>query len=427
MLRTPFHRSANVIRRGGLMLLAIVGPALCFFDAVHAGERKPLKVFVLAGQSNMQGHAHVRTFDAMRLNDQAAPLLEKMLDADGEPVVCQDVWISSIGSSEIEQHGRLTIGYGAERGGPKIGPEFTFGIYLHQTLKEPILLIKTAWGGKSLNTDFRPPGVEPYQFNEQQLELFQRQDKDIEELKTAKLAASGQYYQRMIEHVQHVLKDIRRVYPDYDPEQGYDLAGFVWFQGWNDMVDRGTYPNRDQPGGYAEYSRLLAQFIRDVRTDLQTPELPVVIGVLGGGGPTELYGPDQQRYRSTHQEFRQAMAAPAKMDEFDQTVVAVLTERYWDQEVVRLRQKEKTIKPRIDELKTQTNAGDLSRQASLQAIESLYKNTFSEEELTRLRESVSNGDYHYMGSASILAPIGKAFADAMATLVTKSQSSTKSN
>ena len=55
-------------------------------------------------------------------------------------------------------------------------------------------------------------------------------------------------------HVKHVLADLKRVCPDYDEKAGYDLRGFVWFQGWNDMVDRGTYPQRDKPGGYAEYS-----------------------------------------------------------------------------------------------------------------------------------------------------------------------------
>ena len=31
------------------------------------------------------------------------------------------------------------------------------------------------------------------------------------------------------------MAEIKSVYPGYDPEQGYELAGFVWFQGWNDM------------------------------------------------------------------------------------------------------------------------------------------------------------------------------------------------
>ena len=40
----------------------------------------------------------------------------------------------------------------------------------------------------------------------------------------------------MIVHVRKVLGDIKRVVPGYDEKQGCELAGFVWFQGFNDLV-----------------------------------------------------------------------------------------------------------------------------------------------------------------------------------------------
>ena len=54
---------------------------------------KPLKVFVLAGQSNMEGHGEVRTFDHIGMDPQTAPILKEMRNADGTPVVCDDVYI----------------------------------------------------------------------------------------------------------------------------------------------------------------------------------------------------------------------------------------------------------------------------------------------------------------------------------------------
>jgi len=68
---------------------------------------RPLKVFILAGQSNMQGHAHVSTFDTMGLDPKTAPILKAMRNTDGAPRVCEKVWISSIGSAEREQVGKL--------------------------------------------------------------------------------------------------------------------------------------------------------------------------------------------------------------------------------------------------------------------------------------------------------------------------------
>src|SRR5205085_5271136 len=132
-------------------------------------QAKPLKVFVLAGQSNMQGHAKVSTFDSMADDPKTAPILREMRAPDGKPRVCEKVWISSIGclgdaySDLREQKGKLTAGFGAPT--YKIGPEITFGIYMDKLLGEPLLIIKTSWGGRSLHTDFRSPIAGPYLFN----------------------------------------------------------------------------------------------------------------------------------------------------------------------------------------------------------------------------------------------------------------------
>lgn len=376
-------------------------------------QAKPLKVFVLAGQSNMQGHAQVRTFAAMGLDPKTAPILEAMQTKEGAPIVCEQVWISAIGSSPNEKFGKLTAGYGPDGRETKIGPEFTFGIYMHKLLNEPILIIKTAWGGKSLHTDFRPPSAGPFEFSTAQLETFKQQNKDIAAIQAEKAEATGHYYRLMIEHVKHVLADIKRVYPDFDPQQGHELAGFVWFQGWNDMVDGSVYPQRDQPGGFDQYSDVLAHFIRDVRRDLSAPHLPFVIGVMGVGGPTNLYAEKQQREKMVHQNFRNAMAAPAALPEFKGNVATVLTENFWDLEVVALRKKEATNKPQIDKIRQQIKDQQIDKAAGEAAIEKLYGELFTPRELVILRESVSNADYHYMGSAKIMGQIGKAFAETL--------------
>ncbi len=49
---------------------------------------KPLKVFILAGQSNMQGHANVSTLDSMADDPKTAPILKEMRNPDGTPRVC---------------------------------------------------------------------------------------------------------------------------------------------------------------------------------------------------------------------------------------------------------------------------------------------------------------------------------------------------
>ncbi len=297
--------------------------------------KAPLKVFILAGQSNMEGHAEVRTFNYIGKDPATAPLLKEMLNPDETPRVCDNVWMSYLtgpydGSANGEGLGKLTAGFGARgdqptRNGDKIGPEFTFGITMEKELKEPILIIKTAWGGRSLNTEFRPPSAGPYKLPKQVQDEWDKHPQgahgipkldDRKKWHEDKDAASGVFYRMMVEHVKKVLADPARVCPAYDPKEGYELAGFVWLQGFNDLVDGQTYPNSD----YDEYSRLLAHFIRDVRQDLSAPKLPFVIGVLGVDGEENV-------------NFRKAMAAPAAMPEFKGNVVAVDTAPFWDRAI----------------------------------------------------------------------------------------------
>ncbi len=303
-------------------------------------EAKPLKVFILAGQSNMEGHAEIRTFDYIGKDPLTAPILREMRNSDGTPRVCDKVWMSYLtgpydGSANGEGLGNLTAGFGARGDQPtklcsKIGPEFTFGIYMEKELKEPILIIKTAWGGRSLNTEFRPPSAGPYKLPREIQEQWDKHPQgahgipkleDRKKWQEDKDAASGVFYRMMIDHVKKVLADPKRVCPEYDEKAGFELAGFVWLQGFNDLVDGTTYPGPDQPGRFDEYSRLLAHFIRDVRKDLSAPKMPFVIGVLGVGGESE------------NAIFRKAMAAPADMPEFNGNVIAVKTAPFWDKDI----------------------------------------------------------------------------------------------
>ena len=102
----------------------------------------------------------------------------------------------------------------------------------------PVLIIKTAWGGKSLHTDFRPPSAGPYVPTAEELKSWAEKP----EKEKQRAAATGVYYRLMVEHVKKVLADPKRVCPEYDAAQGFEIAGFVWLQGWNAMVDPRVYP-----------------------------------------------------------------------------------------------------------------------------------------------------------------------------------------
>ena len=366
---------------------------------------KHLKVFILAGQSNMQGHVNVSTFGAMEDDRKTAPILKDMLAADGKPKVCEKIWISSIGCAgddTTEQNGKLTTGFGADS--ESIGPEFTFGIYIEKAVNEPILIIKTSWGGRSLHTDFRSPSAGPYEWSEFELNQNKERGDDIAKNKAAKVEATGVAYRMMISHVNKVLGDIKRIVPEYDPKQGYEVAGFVWFQGFNDYVSDWTYDKRDEPGGYKMYSDLLAHFIRDVRKDVKAPKMPFIIGVMGIDGEQAAKNPSPMKH------FRDAQTKVASMSEFKGSVIAVQTAPFWDDELQGLQERMETYWPDVDAKVTAEN--DDSWENKMKHMEKKYKPS----EWKKLK-GASDGGYHYLGAARIMAPIGKSFADALKPFV----------
>lgn len=381
-----------------LFLFSLAFTALC----APLLQAKPLKVFILAGQSNMEGHAESYTFPAIAKDPKTADLYKQMVDAEGKPVVCKDVWISyaygDFGGNPIgRKAGNLTAGWGSQHHNIcKIGPEFTFGITMQKHLGEPILLIKNAWGGKSLMVDFRPPSAgEPTDPKHKE--------------------KAGKYYGHMMSHVKDVLADPKKVYPDYDPKEGYEIAGFVWFQGFNDLV--GSYPGdptKKSIKDYSEYSRLLACFIRDLRKDLNTPNMPFVTGVLGVGGETKGDGAEA---------FRSAMAAPGQMDEFKDTVANVYTHEFWPADIDAIKAKVTAATAELGKqnnvLKMRAKKGeDVKEEAAKLAaeIKAVGDSALSEDEKFLLKNGSSNQGFHYHGSAKFFAQAGKSFADALVGL-----------
>ena len=198
-------------------------------------------------------------------------------DKDGKWVARDDVSIWYLG-----RKGKLAPGFGAKRS--LIGPELGFGHVIGDAFEEPVLFIKTAWGGKSLQKDFRPPSSG---------------------------GEVGPFYTEMIKHVKEVLGDLKNLFPDIAGD-GYEIAGFAWHQGWNDGCSMPAC---------LEYEENLANLIRDVRKDLGVENLPFVIADSGFGGKNQKV---DRRLK-----IRAAQAAPAEYPEFKGKVYCVQTEEFF--------------------------------------------------------------------------------------------------
>ena len=220
------------------------------------------------------------TLEFLMRDPAKASLLKHLKDAQGRWTVREDVWVRYKPEHGPVKAGPLTLGFTVYGGRHHFGPELQFGHVLGDYFDNQVLLIKTAWGGKSLYRDFRPPSSG---------------------------GTVGPYYTKMLADIREALAELKTDFPNYDGG-GYELAGFVWYQGWND----GCEPRTAVP----EYEQNLVNFIRDVRKDLNAPRLPFVIG--------ELTGPWVQA-PGEWATLRKAQAAAAARPEFRGTVVFVET------------------------------------------------------------------------------------------------------
>lgn len=216
---------------------------------------KPVKVFILAGQSNMQGYGIIDAGKDEDLVHAGKKDFKHFKDAHGDWVERKDVWYFERDGNRVSN---LKVGYGAtaKRFGPKIGPELAFGHTVGKEFDEQVLLIKCAWGGQAIAGPWRPPSAGP------------NPDPDFPKEFT------GNRYREMLEIVSDVTSNLKKYYPDYQG-QGFELAGFFWHQGWNDAT---------KPAFVAEYEKNLIHFVADVRKDFGVENLPFIVATSGMGG-----------------------------------------------------------------------------------------------------------------------------------------------
>ncbi|YCM42707.1 sialate O-acetylesterase [Verrucomicrobiaceae bacterium 227] len=328
---------------------------------LQAGEG-PVRVYILAGQSNMEGKAQNKLLE----HQATAPETKEHfahLRKDGKWIEREDVFIKYFG-----RHGKLTIGYGSQ---DRTGVELEFGNVMGNHLEEPVLLIKTAWGGHSLFRNFRPPsaGLPSKEALEAELEnarkAVQRNNEKhkrdnpmptMEEIQSK----YGLSYREMLREVKETLKNRDALFPELKGRE-MQVAGFVWFQGWNDQYN----------GAEKEYAANMGHLIRDLRKDLGVPGLPVVIGVMGQNGSKEAKGPMKM--------IQEAQLGMEEMEEFKGNVKAVRTDVLVDQ-----------------------------------AAEALYPDW--KKDTTAWEKVGSDHGYHYLGSAIWFQRMGGAFGKAMLDL-----------
>ncbi|MDB4537520.1 hypothetical protein N9230_02790 [Akkermansiaceae bacterium] len=258
---------------------------------LEKGKRYPIFITYLKGgsaalwlkQIDLKGHG-----DLESLNKEGK--YTWFSDEKGEWTVRNDVtyWETRVSKEEGGSGGPLT----ATSNGKFIGPEVPFGYVMGTYHEEPVLLIESSMGNRALSFDFRPPS-----------------SGKTEEEKANKFC--GLEYDLMVEGVHKTLKNIDKIVPNYKG-QGYEVAGFVWFQGHKD---------KDVPKEV--YEKHLVNMISDVRKEFNTPRMPAVVATVGFSG-MEM---DPGHFMTW--EAQMAVGDPKQHPEFAGNVASVDTRPFW--------------------------------------------------------------------------------------------------
>lgn len=252
-------------------------PTLPRPDTSTPDSKKPLEVFILLGQSNMVGMGEVEpdttpgTLASLCRKQGRYPHL---LDAAGHWTVRNDVWYVQVTAGKTQRW----LQPPEKR---TIGPELQFGHIMGFLHDEMVLVLKASQGNRSLGWDFLPPGSERFTFEGRTYAGYKDTPDAWVEGQPKKEVNwyAGKQYDDCVQDVHEVLDNLPKFFPDY-ANQGYEVAGFVWWQGHKDQ----------NPAHASRYEQNLVRLIKCLRTEFQAPKAPFVLATIGFGG-WQLAGP----------------------------------------------------------------------------------------------------------------------------------------
>jgi alpha-galactosidase len=238
-----------------------------------AGKKVPFKITYLTGQANGLGWiARIDipgTLATVVGQDGRFPYL---VDDNEKWVERKDVWYKGVVTAGANKW--LSVGCGESAN--SLGPELGFGHVVGNHHDEPVLILKASQGNRSLAWDFLPPGSEQYEHDGFVYAGYKDSPLRWEKGTDPKPINwyAGKQYDDCFGAAHKVLDNFDGEFPHWKG-RGYEIAGFVWWQGHKDQGNA-VHAGR--------YEKNLVHLIRTLRKDFKSPDAPFVIATIGFGG-----------------------------------------------------------------------------------------------------------------------------------------------
>jgi len=247
-------------------------PPLTRPDDKPPDQTKKVKVFILMGQSNMVGMGELgpeTTKGTLAYLTKKEGKYPWLVDDQGNWTVRKDVYYYS----PLTKKGSPLSP--TSNNGKTIGPELGFGYVMGHVLDELVLVLKCCIGNRSLGWDLLPPGSERFTVDGRTYAGYKdTPDSWIEgQPKKEVNWYAGKQYDTDTADAKEVLNNLAKYCPEYKG-QGYEVAGFVWWQGHKDQ----------NPVHASRYEQNLVRLIKCLREDFKAPQAKFVLATIAFGG-----------------------------------------------------------------------------------------------------------------------------------------------
>lgn len=243
---------------------------------------QPVKVYIMLGQSNMLGFGRVgpeETIGSLEFLVKQKSKYPHLIDDAGKWMTRLDVryvHVMDPRGVDYKELGKFNdVRNEWLTPNKSFGPELGFGHVVGDFHDQPVLLLKACIGNRSLGWDLLPPGSERFEFDGKIYAGYKDVSNFWEKGAQPKPVPwyAGRQYDADTAHANAVLENLEKYYPGYQG-QGYEVAGFVWWQG-----------HKDQSAALAHrYEQNLVRLIKSLRHDFDSPDAKFVLAT-GCGNP----------------------------------------------------------------------------------------------------------------------------------------------
>ena len=233
---------------------------------LEGGKKAPFKITYFTKQANGLGWiVRLDVPGALSTLVKFKGMYPYLIDEKRQWKARDDVWYRGV----VTATGNRPLGVA----GGRIGPEIGFGHAVGNYVDEPVLILKTSQGNRSLSWDFLTPGSKQFEYKGKIYAGYKESplswDKGTKPEPINWYA--GKQYDDCFQAAHQVLDNFDKEFPHWKG-RGYEIEGFAWWQG-----DKDRYVEAHA----VRYEQNLVRLIKTLRKEFKAPQAKFVVATLG--------------------------------------------------------------------------------------------------------------------------------------------------